>query len=96
MSLMSSLATTLKASNDSFLGQVLKSGGLTILSATVIYTMVQTLINTFIAALNGLPAAILQLMGLAGVDAAFAIVCGALLGAAFLKSKSVSLGKKSG
>lgn len=95
MSLMSSLATVLKASNDSLLGQILKSGGLTILSATIIYTMVQTMVTTFITSMNGLPSAILQLMGLAGVDTAFSIVCGALLASAFMKSKTVSLGKKS-
>lgn len=94
MSLMSNLATVLKSSNDSWLGQVLKAGGLTILSATVIYTMVQTLVNTFISSLNGLPVSLLQLMGLAGVDTGFSIICGALLASAFLKSKSVSLGKK--
>lgn len=94
MGLMSNIATTLKASNDSLLGQMLKAGGLSILSATIIYTMAQTLINTMINSFGGLPTAILQLAGLAGVDVGLSVVTGALLGSAFLKSKSVSLGKK--
>lgn len=91
---MSSFATLLNSLQRGFLKNVLEGAGITLGVAGLSLLSINQAIDYFKSSLNSVPAGVLQLAGVVGLDIYFSLVLGAIITRLVQTSSSLALLKK--
>lgn len=91
---MSSLASLLNSLQRGFLKNVLEGAGITLGVASLSLYSINQAIDHFKSSLNSVPAGVLQLAGVVGLDIYFSLVLGAIITRLVQTSSSLALLKK--